>query len=169
MVAFGALAFILTHTFSSISTGLMAFTDFTLVSFESRRTNAFSQIETRSSIETGCCTVCFVTVDAVEARGADAEARGDAEPSIHAARSTKCFLTVWPIESIWTFTYVSLIAKSSISASSWTLRLLTGFKEDGVLRGLEDDIAFCVHYDHIHFECSHSILFSKARKPNLNH
>lgn len=37
----------------------MLLTYFTLVSFISWRTNAFSQIETCSSIETGCCTVCW--------------------------------------------------------------------------------------------------------------
>lgn len=49
-----------------------------------------------------------------------------------------------------------------------SITLLTGFKEDGVLRGLENNIAFWIHYDHIHFKCSDPILFSKARKSNLN-
>lgn len=50
----------------------------------------------------------------------------------------------------------------------FSITLLTGFKEDGVLRGLEYNIAFWIHYDHIHLKCSNSILFSKARKSNLN-
>ena len=50
----------------------------------------------------------------------------------------------------------------------FSVTLLTGFKEDGILRGLENNIAFWIHYDHVHFKCSNTILFSKARKSNLN-
>lgn len=49
-----------------------------------------------------------------------------------------------------------------------SVTLLTGLKEDGVLRGLENDIAFWVHYDHIDFKCSHPILLAEARKSNLD-
>lgn len=48
------------------------------------------------------------------------------------------------------------------------LTLLTSLKEDGILRGLKDGVAFRVHDDHIHLKCGHAVLFAETREANLN-
>lgn len=48
------------------------------------------------------------------------------------------------------------------------ITLLTGFKEDGILRCLQDGVAFRIHDNHVHFKCCHSILFAETWETNLN-
>lgn len=48
------------------------------------------------------------------------------------------------------------------------LTLLTCFKEDSILRGLKDGVAFRIHDNHVHFKCCHAVLFAKTRETNLN-
>lgn len=168
LVTFRTLTLAFTNAFTSVSAGLGALAEFTLLSLKSWRANTFSWVKTGPSIKAGGRAVCFVTVDTVESRRADAEARSDTQTTVHTSRYAEGFLTVRSVEPIRTLADPPFVTKASISTPSGALGLLTCFKEDSILRGPKDGVAFRIHDNHIHFKCCHPILFAETRETNLN-
>lgn len=168
LVTFGTLTFAFPNAFTSISAGLWAFAHLTLLSFESWRANTLSRVKAGTSIKAGSRAVCFITVDAIESRWADTKTRSDAQSAIHAPRYAEGFLTVRPVEPIRTLTDSPFVTKASVSTPSRTFGLLTRFKEDSILRGLKDGVAFRIHDNHVHLKCCHPVLFAETRESNLN-
>ena len=61
-----------------------------------------------------------------------------------------------------------ILTSKAFSWAASVLTLLTCFKEDGILRGPKDGVAFRIHDNHIHFKCCYPVLFAETRETNLN-